>query len=241
MGTPYPVVVRRPRPRWRAYLLLARVSNLPTVWTNVIAGVVLTQTSLDWGAVAWLSGSVSLLYTAGMFLNDAFDHRIDSSARPERPLPAGDVSVFEAAVVGAVLLSAGVAGLAWAGPPRTLAWAVALAAAILYYDYAHKQSALGPVVMGTCRGLVYCVAASATGGLSAMVLGGAAVITAYVISLTWVAKRLGPRAGSVVPWLIAGISLVDAAVVATVLPALAPVVALGFFLTAAAQRFVPGD
>jgi hypothetical protein len=28
----------RRRPRWRAYLLLSRVSNLPTVWTNVLAG-----------------------------------------------------------------------------------------------------------------------------------------------------------------------------------------------------------
>jgi hypothetical protein len=27
------------RPRWRSYLLLARVSNVPTVWSNVLAGM----------------------------------------------------------------------------------------------------------------------------------------------------------------------------------------------------------
>ena len=241
MGTDHSVVLRRRRPRWRAYLLLARVSNLPTVWTNVIAGAVLSGAAVEWRAVAGLSGAVSLLYVAGMFLNDVFDHEIDARVRPQRPLPAGDISLFEASAAGTVLLAAGIAGLWWAGPTVTLAWGVALAAAILYYDYRHKQAAFGPVVMGICRGLVYCVAASAMGGVSATVLLGAAVITAYVIGLTVVAKRLGPRAGSVVPRLIAGISLVDAALVATVLPALAVFCALGFFLTLAAQQFVPGD
>ena len=34
----------------------------------------------------------SLFYTGGMFLNDAFDAQFDAQHRPERPIPAGDVS-----------------------------------------------------------------------------------------------------------------------------------------------------
>lgn len=241
MGTNHPGVLTRRRTRWRAYLLLSRVSNLPTVWTNVVAGAVLSGTVTDWLAVAELSAAVSLLYVAGMFLNDAFDYRIDARLRPERPLPAGDIQPSEAFVVGAGLLAAGVAVLWRAGPPATAAWGAALAAAIVFYDYHHKQAAFAPLIMGLCRGLVYCVAASALWGVSPAVLAGAAVMTGYVLGLTLAARRLGPRAGSVVPRLIAGISLVDAALVAAVMPLAAPFVALGFFLTLAAQRIVPGD
>ena len=242
MGTNDARLLRRPRPLWRSYLLLARVSNLPTVWTNVIAGTVLAAGSLDWRHVALMSAAVSLLYVAGMILNDAFDHRIDATGRPDRPLPAGDVSVGGAFATGAVLLAAGVLLLVWITPHRSaLLFGVLLAAAILYYDYRHKRDRFGPVVMGLCRGLVYCVAAAAAGGVSPVVLIAAAVMTVYVIGLTQVAKRIGARRGYLVPYLVAGISIVDALAVATVMPRIAPLVALGFPLTIAGQRVIPGD
>lgn len=234
--------MRRRRPRWRAYLLLARVSNLPTVWTNVLAGAVVSRAEVQWPTLIALSAAVSILYVAGMFLNDAFDHGIDATARPERPIPAGDVSVFAAFSTGMGLLVAGELVLVLTSH-RTAAsvWGLLLAAAIVYYDYLHKRDPFGPIVMGLCRGLVYCVAAAATGGVSRGVLAAAAVMTAYVTGLTLVAKRIGAGRGYVVPYLIAGISLVDALIVATVAPSIAPWAALGFFLTLAGQRFVPGD
>jgi 4-hydroxybenzoate polyprenyltransferase len=241
LGTRHPHRLTRARPRWRAYLLLSRVSNLPTVWTNVLAGVVLSRGALELPALVGLMAAVSLLYVAGMFLNDAFDHAIDARVRPERPIPSGDVSPAAAYGIGAGLLLAGLVGLWWAGSVRTLVWGAVLGVAIVYYDYRHKQSAFGPIVMGICRGLVYCVAAAATGGVAAAVLGGAAVIAAYVVALTAVAKRLGESRRSLVPLLIAGISLVDAALIALVAPALGAWAALGFLLTLAGQRFVPGD
>lgn len=234
-------MIRR-RARWRSCLLLARVSNLPTVWTNVIAGVVVSGAAPGWRTLAALSAAVSLMYVAGMFLNDAFDHRFDAAVRPERPLPSGDIPVSSAFASGAALLAAGVLWLAWISRSSgALAWGLLLAAAIVYYDYRHKRDPFGPVVMGVCRGLVYCVAAAASGGVSGGVLAAAAVMAVYVTGLTLVAKRIGARRGYLVPWLIAGISLVDAAIVATVAPWMAPWVALGFLLTMAGQRFVPGD
>jgi hypothetical protein len=36
--------------------------------------------------------SVSLIYVAGMYLNDAFDRDYDAAERPTRPIPSGEVS-----------------------------------------------------------------------------------------------------------------------------------------------------
>ena len=59
----------------RTALRLGRVSNLPTVWTNVIAGAALATLEIPWKAVVPVALAASLLYVAGMFLNDAFDVR----------------------------------------------------------------------------------------------------------------------------------------------------------------------
>ena len=60
-------------------LRLGRVSNLPTVWSNVLAGVALGGGSTWDPRIIPLLFALSIFYTAGMFLNDAFDWKIDSS------------------------------------------------------------------------------------------------------------------------------------------------------------------
>src|ERR1700730_13007426 len=97
------LTARRSRPY--AYLLLARCSNLPTVWTNVLAGTIASGAAFVKADVARIAVAVSLLYTAGMFLNDAFDREFDARARPSRPIPAGDVSARGAGVTRWVLLA----------------------------------------------------------------------------------------------------------------------------------------
>ena len=112
--------------------------------------------------------------------------------------------------------------------------------AIALYDFNHKGKWYGPVVMGLCRALVYCVAASGVAGtVAAPVFAAAAVMWIYIIGLTWVAKAA--NLGYAVPWLLAGICLVDAAIIASRgEPQLALVAAAGFPLTRALQRVVPG-
>ena len=177
-----------------------------------------------------------------MFLNDAFDARVDRVDRPERPLPRGDVSVLEAFVAGALCLAIGVA-LLW--PNRdALILGTILGGAIVLYDYSHKQNRVAPIVMGSCRGLLYATAAAAVATVSATVLTGAVAVASYVVGLTIVAKRAGANARWLVPVLIAGISLLDALFIAAVAPRawpLAAFAALGFPLTLFLQRFVPGD
>jgi 4-hydroxybenzoate polyprenyltransferase len=233
------VTIRRSRPR--SYLLLARFSNLPTVWSNVLAGAVVSGAAFVRADVLGLCIAVSLLYTAGMFLNDAFDRDADARARPDRPIPAGDVTAREAFVAGWALLAAGLLVIAIRANAGAIVWAVLLAAAIIFYDYRHKQNPFGPAVMGVCRGLVYCVAAASVATISPSVIAAAVLLTVYVIGLTAVAKRAGPRAGWLIPLLIAGISVLDAAVVGVSGGgSLAWVALLGFPATLLLQRIVPG-
>lgn len=228
---------RRSRPR--AYLLLARVSNLPTVWTNVLAAFVVAGAPLT--SLSTTLAAVSLFYTGGMFLNDAFDADFDRAMRADRPIPAGDVGRAEVFFIGGAMIVVGQGLLTLAphaGP--ALAWGLALAAAIVFYDIAHKGQPFGPIVMGLCRALVYCVAAAgAVGAVPAPVALVAVVMWAYVVTLTWVAKKAA--LGYAVPWLLAGICLVDAAMIArSGEPGLAAFAAAGFVLTLAFQRIVPG-
>ncbi|MBD5656399.1 MAG: UbiA family prenyltransferase, partial [Candidatus Eremiobacteraeota bacterium] len=74
---------------WRVALRLGRVSNLPTVWSNVLAGVVLAGRPASGAGIVALALGCALLYVGGMLLNDAFDHPLDARERPERPIPAG--------------------------------------------------------------------------------------------------------------------------------------------------------
>jgi len=219
-----------------AILRLARVSNLPTVWSNVLAASVLAG-GLELSALAWLLAAMSALYTGGMVLNDAFDREIDARERPERPIPSGRISLATVWSLGGVLLASGVAILASFGTGGAMGGA-ALAAAILIYDAWHKGNPLSPLIMGTCRALVYVATALTAGvGLSPVILGAALALLLYVVALTQLAKRGFPYLGL----LIAGIALLDAAFAAAYGNAFVAALCTGFFLlTLALQRIVPG-
>jgi len=177
-------------------LRLGRVSNLPTVCTNVLAGYALAGGQPRLGLLVVLGVAASLVYVAGMVLNDVYDAEIDARERPERPIPAGLVARDEASTWGFGLLVAGVVVATIAG--RTLApvptWAPGIAAAItaglvVLYDTWHKGNAAAPVVMGLCRAGVYAIAASSVAARpTEEVWIGALLLALYVVSLTYVAK-----------------------------------------------------
>lgn len=182
---------------WVVYLRLGRVSNLPTVWTNVAAGAVLSGAPLYPGTMVALLVALSLFYIGGMYLNDAFDRHVDARERPERPIPSGLVSArtvftlgFGMLAVAIVILAVAAWGGRWGGATRAVASGVALAAAIIYYDVVHKRDPLSPLIMGLCRLLIYITAALVVSGrIATPVLAGAAALLAYLIGLTYVAKQ----------------------------------------------------
>lgn len=226
--------------RATVYVRLGRVSNLPTVVSNVIAGVVLGGASPHPLVVFPLALGAALVYVAGMFLNDAFDRRVDARERPERPIPSGQIGSREVFGVGAGLLAAGVLLIALLAPPAA-GTAVLLACTVVAYDAWHKGNPAAPALMAACRALVYAMCAVAVAGhLPLVALVGALALGAYVLALTHLSRRRWP--GPLVARLIAGISLLDAVVVAAaggpVAAALA--CAAGFPLTLALQRRVAG-
>lgn len=228
------------RSRPHAYVLLARFSNLPTVWTNVLAGTMVSGAPFSAAAFAGLCLTISAFYTAGMFLNDAFDREFDARVRPDRPIPAGDVTARETFGIGWALLAVALALVSVQGNVAFV-WGILLAAAIVLYNYRHKHNPFGPIIMGVCRGLVYCVAAAASASVTPAVVVAASVLTVYVVTLTLIAKRAGPRAGWLIPVLVAGISIVDAGVIAASGGGWLVWVGLaGFPATLLMQRVVPG-
>jgi 4-hydroxybenzoate polyprenyltransferase len=175
-------------------LKLGRVSNLPTVWTNAIAGTVLAGAS---GETAMLPVilSMSLFYVGGMYLNDVFDAEIDARERAERPIPSGAVARSTVFIWGFAMLAAGLAILGWIGfTGPTGLWpatgGIALAAAIIFYDWYHKANPLSPLIMGVCRMLVYVTAGLCfIVPLPLAVWLGALALLCYLIGLTYTAKQ----------------------------------------------------
>jgi 4-hydroxybenzoate polyprenyltransferase len=229
----------------RTALRLGRVSNLPTVWTNVMAGVALNGGGLDPRVIVPVAMAASLFYVAGMYLNDAFDWRWDAQHRPERPIPAGQVKAGTVFAAGFAMMAAGLVLLAVGpGRPAPLFGGLGLGACILVYDLSHKNNPLAPVVMGLCRVAVYVIAALAVSAhLTTAVYVGGGLQLVYLIALTLVARHehKNPRLPRLVGQMIAGISLLDAAVLLAVgHPIGALVAAAGFPLTRLFQRRVAG-
>ena len=173
--------------RLGTFLRLGRVSNLPTVWTNALAGAVLAGAP-DAGPVALAALALTLFYIGGMWLNDAFDARIDARERADRPIPRGEIARATVFAGGFAFLAAG-AGVAFLlGPAAGLA-GLALAAAVILYDWLHKRTVLAPAIMGATRFLSYALAALAVGAFEGAVLLGATGLLAHVVGLTFAARQ----------------------------------------------------
>lgn len=172
----------------RTLLILGRISNLPTVWSNCIAGWLLGGAG-DARVLGLVCVAASFLYVAGMFLNDACDSRFDARHRSGRPIPSGAIKAPTVLAIGILLLALGVFLCVVAG--RDTGWiGMGLAACIVLYNVVHKHTRLAPVLMAGCRFLLYLVAASAgTNGISQQVLWCGLALAFYIIGLSWIARR----------------------------------------------------
>lgn len=170
-------------------LRLGRISNLPTVWTNVVAGTVIAGGMGSASQIAVIALAMSAFYIGGMYLNDFFDRAIDARERPNRPIVAGEISAATVSAIGFGLLAIGIALMTPFGLAATLS-GIALGAVIVLYDVWHKGNALGPPIMGLCRALVYFGAGAAvTGHISLALAIGAFVLAAHTAGITYAAKQ----------------------------------------------------
>ena len=203
--------------RARAWLEVMRISNLPTVVSNAIAGAALGAAALAAaraetaglrifaGGVVTTDGGPSFAavlaamlappfaYVGGMILNDAFDAAIDARERPSRPIPSGRIARRHAFAAGFALLALALV-LAAPGGIASLAAATALVVAIVVYDGLHAKSAASTLLLALCRALAAIVPmlAAADGDLRALVLHGAlilpAALAAWTLGLSLVAR-----------------------------------------------------
>lgn len=174
--------------RLRTLLVLGRVSNLPTVWSNCLAAWVLSGGG-EWKKFALVLASGSSLYLGGMFLNDACDAEFDRRQRQDRPIPKGSISPGEVWAWGLALLLAGVL-LAIPLGGRALGCALALLAAIVAYDLWHKRHPFTVGLMAGCRALLYLLAGiAAAGTISNHLMEAAAGLAAYILGISLLARH----------------------------------------------------
>lgn len=185
-------------PDLRTLLVLGRVSNLPTVWSNCLAGWLMAGGSTGWRLFFLLFGS-TLLYIGGMYLNDAFDADFDRQHRTERPIPSGRIDVNVVWWSGMGLLFVGALCLMSLGK-LTAFLTFALIVSIILYDAIHKMVAFSPVLMAACRFFLFLVAASTgTYGLPGGALWVAFALAAYIVGLSYIARKESTR-GAIKYW-----------------------------------------
>lgn len=197
----------------RTYLTLGRVSNLPTVWSNCLAGWLLGGGGA-WDRL-WLAGmGGSFLYLAGMYLNDAFDAQWDQQRRPERPIPSGAIALTEVWQLGLLWMAAGVGTLALLGQQATVL-ALLLAAGIFVYNAIHKIFAFSPALMAACRMLLVLTGASSgDAGITGLAIWSALALASYVAGLSFLAQTESTQTGRRYwPCLFLGVPVVLALIV----------------------------
>jgi len=151
-----------------------RTANLPTVWSNVILGVGLSAPTVSAELLAPMFAlmlGISLIYLAGMALNDGMDVAFDRAAGSNRAVAAGRIPSQLACTVGAALLLFGIIVIAIGAtlnstPASTQAWILVtalLASAVVMYNVTHRRSHwLAAILMAVCRACVPILAALLT-------------------------------------------------------------------------------
>lgn len=216
----------------RAWCDLARAGNLPSVWSNVLAALVLSAWDCRWPPPdVWLLATIlgTVAYAGGATLNDVFDADVDRRHRPDRPIPSRVVSRRAAAWVGATMLVTAVVVFSALG--ASWVWAGTMASAIVSYDWVHKRWVGSILLMAACRAALGMTVASLPGQqVTPALVGWVLSLSTYIAGLSVLARaemRRGlpvPGVGHWVRRLLAVMPLIDAAALALV-GAWAPAVA----------------
>ncbi|KAB2641435.1 MAG: hypothetical protein DVB25_01785 [Verrucomicrobia bacterium] len=198
-------------PRLKLLLTSARLSNLPSVVSNVWLGVALgvllgspwLQGISPWPAAALLVSAGCLLYVSGNFLNDWYDRHWDAQHRPERALPQGMFTpgFYLGLAIACAAAAVALAGCVGAGSALV---AVAIVLCIVSYTRWHKRLAASILLVAMCRALLpwlffieWPLACAKPGLLHpmaqtrmelAVIAPHALALLCYVAGLSWIAR-----------------------------------------------------
>ncbi len=107
----------------------------------------------------------ALISAGGMVINDVFDIEIDKINKPNRPLPSGAITKFDAMMYYAALSGA---GLMMSAYTSTIAFIVAFVAVPIIFLYSYKFKAtplFGNLIVGTLTGLAFIYGGAAVGNI----------------------------------------------------------------------------
>lgn len=235
----------------KTFLTLCRVSNLPTVWMNVLTAALLVgqaaYLALDPMVVVLLMISLSLFYMGGMSFNDYSDRHWDAQHQTFRPIPAGKIRASTALIISLALFAMAQLLLLFTPEMGGFYMGVLLLLAIIAYDVIHKTTPLSVIIMASARLLVFWVTARALTDEWLTVIwiaGGLQFI--YTLLLTVVARYEHRRQQNysipLIPIMIAGMSILDGLVLAILVnPWWILAGLLAAAMTRFGQKYVRGD
>lgn len=134
-----------------------RPANIVTSVADVLAGITISGyifgPEIDFLPIILLCLSTIGLYGGGIVFNDVFDFELDKIERPERAIPSGAVKLSEAIVLGLFLLVFGIlSAFLYSMLSGIIAILIAVCA-LVYNKFSKHHPFIGPLNMGTCRGL----------------------------------------------------------------------------------------
>lgn len=186
-------------PNLKTWMTLGRVSNLPTVWTNSLAAALLASSvgalappsTLVWGL---LLATLSLLYLAGMLLNDLLDADWDQRHDNPRPITLGLVSRQQVRLATLLLLALAAASALGLSrlieqPHWLLGSVILLVGCIFGYNLLHKKYVHSVWLMGACRSALYLSAAASLAVPAQPIWLCAVLLGVYISGLTYLASQ----------------------------------------------------
>ncbi|MDD8019402.1 MAG: geranylgeranylglycerol-phosphate geranylgeranyltransferase, partial [Bacteroidota bacterium] len=150
----------------KQYIALLRPSNFVITALSIFVSCILAGgTKAQFLQMMFASLGGALIGGGGMVINDIFDIEIDKINKPNRPLPSGAVTKFDAALFYAGLT---VAGLMMSYSASWSAFLIAIFAVptIFFYSYIFKSTPLfGNLIVGFLTGLAFIYGGAAVGNI----------------------------------------------------------------------------
>jgi len=177
---------------------LGRISNLPTVWTNILAATVIAQTTIplqadvanpDINQITIVLLALSFMYIGGMFLNDAFDSDWDKENNNMRPIVRGEISDKSVWVIGSMLLLSGLYLVLSQNNKQASIATLVLGGAIILYNALHKKFPAAAFIMGFTRFGVYMISALLLATLNTTLIIVASALLLYITGVTYLARQ----------------------------------------------------
>lgn len=172
----------------RAIMVLGRVPNLPTIWSNCLAGWLLSGGGSA-GAFTVLWWGATFLYLGGVFLNEVCATDEDWAHRNESPIAAGIISRETVLFLSLGFFGFGSLLLVTLGTPTAFIVVLIVVNSVLY-SLTHRWILISPLLITIGRFLLYLLAGTATEhGLQGLTVWSGIVLACYTLVMSTLTSR----------------------------------------------------